>query len=374
MTQETKTQDSPDDRKGRFAAAFADYRALLLLGLAFMIVVCVEAYIYGVPVGDMLGLLGATYNVIAKMLVLMMFSAVFYFCRRLFDGKEKRAGRGRIVHAWHGLNAKAESYLSGRLFAYGLVGLAAVLPLDFFFIQKALQPVINPYSWDPVFARWDRIVHFGHAPNDVAVAVAKHVDFLGTLLDLSYLAWFGVMFSVLFFNLMVDRDLKRRLRYLWVFILSWLVVGSLLADMLSSVGPVFYHVFYPMLPDPYEAMRAYVEKNGAADFPVAFMSRGFLIRWATNGRLINPNVMSAMPSMHMAVAWLNVLYGFRVNRWLGLFTGVFALMIYGATMLFGFHYGLDIYASVVVVSIMWWISGRIANRKYGKNETPRLVT
>jgi hypothetical protein len=374
MTAPASLSSPADDRKNRFPDAFSHYRALLLLAVAYALFICGECYIYAVPPAECLEVLGATYSLISKILSMLLFAGVYYFFRRLFDGAEKRAGASRLKHAWRGLNAAAENYFSGRLFAYALVGLVAVLPVDFFFIQKSLQPVISPYHWDPVLAVWDKAVHFGHTPNDLMMALAQKAGFLGVLFSDAYFAWFGAMFAILGYSLLADRDLKRRLRYLWVFVLAWIVVGSVMANVFSSVGPIFYHAFYPRLPDPYAALRAYVDKNGEENFLVVFYTIHALMAWATNGKAINPSVISAMPSMHMAIAWLNVLYCFRLNKYAGLAALLFAVLIYGATMLFGFHYGLDIYFSILLMSLMWWLSGRIADKLFGKDNNPRLMT
>jgi len=78
--------------------------------------------------------------------------------------------------------------------------------------------------------------------------------------------------------------------------------------------------------------------------------------------MVNFNAVAAFPSLHIAIAWLAMLYGFSINRKnrLGRGRGSAGLYIW-RTVLFGYHYALDSYVSVACVSLMW-VGGRQATR------------
>jgi hypothetical protein len=188
---------------------------------------------------------------------------------------------------------------------------------------------------------------------------------LGHVLDITYFLWFVVMYLSLGFTLFWDNDLKRRLRFLSCFLLCWVLLGSVLGLWFSAAGPLFYHDFFPHKPDPYADFVNYIRDFGPQEFPIAYWSGKHLLEWTTNGQAVNFNAVAAFPSLHIAIAWLATLYGFSIHRKAGYAGAVFCVLIYLATVLFGFHNALDSYVSVIFVSLMWWGAGKLLDRRYG---------
>src|SRR5690606_16080164 len=63
--------------------------------------------------------------------------------------------------------------------------------------------------------------------------------------------------------------------------------------------------------------------------------------------------ISAMPSMHLAIATLNALLFLRLSRVAGLVTLVYlATTLFGSVYL-GWHYAVDGYVSIVAVILLW---------------------
>jgi hypothetical protein len=69
-----------------------------------------------------------------------------------------------------------------------------------------------------------------------------------------------------------------------------------------------------------------------------------------------------MPSMHVGVAVLLAIFGWKRHRLLGLGFSAFALVIFLGSIHLGFHYAVDGYVAAIMVVVIWWISGRIARR------------
>ena len=73
--------------------------------------------------------------------------------------------------------------------------------------------------------------------------------------------------------------------------------------------------------------------------------------------------ISAMPSMHVALATLFALVGWRTNRWVGIATTLFAVIIQIGSVHLGWHYAIDGYAGAVGMIVIWLLVGRALARR-----------
>jgi hypothetical protein len=243
-------------------------------------------------------------------------------------------------------------------------GVVALLPLlTFFSMAKSMIPDIAGFTWDPALSRIDRVVHFGHYPHEWLVPVVERLHIMW-LFDDAYLVWFGVMFAANGFCLFCDRDTLRRRQYLWSFSLCWIVSGTVLAFVFASCGPVFYHLFYPDMPDPYAKLAIWLrtaKDGGPAD---TLLVADYLYGMVTDDIRPDLNGISAMPSQHVAIAWLIALYARRVDRRLGPPAFAYAIVIMLGSIVLGWHYGIDGYIGIAVVSLVWWLCGKALAKGY----------
>ncbi len=351
-----------------FRDAFRAYQEIIMFGALYIAVVVAEAVFCGVTLPEFFRVGYAVLLLVVKCVIFLTALAGFTYLKGLFQTPD--AGKSRFGHAQGRLAVLQKSYFEGEVFAQGCVGLLAIFAIVFYFIQKSLIAYVHPFAWDDVFIALDRKLHFGTLPNEFVVPIVEKFQ-LGGLLDIAYFFWFAVMYAGLAYNLFWDNDRKRRLRFMWVFMFSWILLGSLMGVIFSAAGPVFYHDFFPNTADPYKDFVAYIDAHGPTEFPIAYHSRFLLLGWTTNGKMVNPNAVAAFPSLHLAIAWLMVLYGWNIRRGLGIAAVVFAVLIYFSTILFGYHYAIDGYVSVILVSLLWWLMGKYLNRFYPPS-TPLL--
>ena len=71
--------------------------------------------------------------------------------------------------------------------------------------------------------------------------------------------------------------------------------------------------------------------------------------------------ISAMPSMHVAMASLFAIGGFQRSRALGVVFSVYAVMIWIASVHLGWHYALDGVVGTVMMVALWLLSKPIAH-------------
>lgn len=350
----------------RWSRAFHDQKYIVLMGVLYILAVAGESLYAGVPVTQFLRVFYILPLIVIKCIILLIALAAGALVRGLFLPEAKRK---RLLHRWrHGwdhMDQLVSKYLDGDVFAYGCVGLLVMVANGFYFIQKCLIHVIHPFAWDDAFVAADRFLHFGHSPDEFVIYLTKTFH-LGHVLDVAYFLWFVVMYLSLGFTLFWDNNLKRRLRFLSCFLLCWIVLGSAMGLYFSAAGPLFYHDFFPHKPDPYAGFVEFIKDYGPHNFPIAYWSGQRLLDWTTNGQIVNFNAVAAFPSLHIAIAWLATLYGFSVNRKIGWVGVGFCVLIYLATVLFGYHYAIDSYVSLAIVSLMWWGVGRLLDRRHGK--------
>lgn len=248
-------------------------------------------------------------------------------------------------------------YIRDRLRQAGLrflaVFVAFCIGLAAFTTFKIGIPSLVPFYADPILADIDAALHGGN-PGELAHAVLP--DWAEYPLAMLYgpmwfLQWFCLMALVALYE---DRMLRRR--YYWAMALTVCLLGTVSAIVFSSVGPVMYEPIYEV--DRFATLMQMVAGSAAGEHmqrTVAYL----LANYRNGGHDVGTGI-SAMPSMHLAIATLNALMLRRISR-LGsnLAWGYVGCLLFGSVYL-GWHYALDGYYSIAAVLIIWWAAGKIA--------------
>lgn len=272
------------------------------------------------------------------------------------------AGRQLAVHRPKEPVAHLRSRYTQPEFVKGAVaGLpllaACIILLPFFSKMKAAIPLFNSYSWDSTFIAWDRAIFAGHDAWQVLQPVFGYSP-VTAFLALLYQLWFLLLYPGCLYFIYAARpgsDLRRR--FFLTYVLSWTVVGGAMATWLASVGPVFVG---PLLGNStFDAQMDYLRAANESIPVMTLTVQQMLLDWYHADANGLGSGITAMPSMHIAIAYLYWLAMREVSPRAGRAFGVFLVLIWIGSVHLAYHYAVDGLVSVIAVTGIWWLSRRL---------------
>lgn len=250
-----------------------------------------------------------------------------------------------------------------RVVQRGIIALPCVLLFPQFSSAftsiKSAIPLLNPYGLDPLLARWDSLIHGGHAWELIHPLVGY--PFITFALNISYNLWLFIILITFAMVTAMTSDRELREQYLLSFFGCWILLGSVAAIGLSSVGPCFYGQLYPS--DPYAPLMSYLRSADHLHPIWALTMQDMLWEsYESNIAGIGSGI-SAMPSMHVALATVNALLLSRLSRTAGLLGWAYLALILMGSVHLGWHYAIDGYVSILAVVLIWRAAGWWASRR-----------
>lgn len=258
------------------------------------------------------------------------------------------------------LQAEIRSFLTdGPTILRGSLTLALLLAALAGFTQaKRLVAMLGEFSWDETFERLDRLVFLGHEPWRVFHGLIGW-DWVLTGLTGAYAFWLTLLLCTLTIAAFTRKNPVARMQFMIAHLLSWLVIGIVMATLMSSAGPVYFadlglgNVYQPLL----ETLDAHAETY---PYSVRELQK---VLWdlytLPDGGF---SVISAMPSMHVASTMVVTLYAFTASRALGWVLTAFTLVIFIGSFMLAWHYFLDGIVAMAAVGVIWQVSGWLARR------------
>lgn len=212
-----------------------------------------------------------------------------------------------------------------------------------------------PFYADPYAVSLDRMIH-GTDPWRLLQPFLGF-PFVTEVISFFYHLWFFAMFVILSLALFMLENERLRSQYIAAFILSWSLIGGVAATLFSSVGPCYYSAFYAG--DPFAELFAYLD-HAKNFYPV--VARGaqamLLEKYKLNEMGLGAGI-SALPSMHIAVVVLNVIFLSKLHRLAGIAAWIFAAIIFVGSVHLGWHYAVDGYVAALLAIITWLGAGTL---------------
>lgn len=234
--------------------------------------------------------------------------------------------------------------------------LAAAVFFPVFSSMKTAIHIMRPYAFDPLFSQMDIWIH-GRPAWEVLHPLLGY-PVVSYLLNGVYQLWLGVFYMVYCGMAVFVEQPEVRRRFLIAFVLCWVLLGNLAATLWASVGPCFYGFFYGL--DPYAGLMSYLHQADAVLPLVVLDIQDLLLEGWREGTPELGRGISAMPSVHVSVACLIMLLGWKLGRlwaWAGT---LFLIAIVLGSVHLAYHYAVDAYASLIATPLIWWASKHLA--------------
>ena len=237
------------------------------------------------------------------------------------------------------------------------------MPLFELFKQRILP--LRGFPFDRPIAAFERTLLFGHDAWSVTHALFGTVG--ATLFfDRLYAVWLPMMFLFPIIIVVAARSERLRARLLMCWLSSWVFVAGIGAWIFGSAGPCYYtrligpDAGFAGLDAQLARLSAQAHANGQVIAAVDFQT--MLLSEFGADHLLPAGGISAMPSMHVAMAVLFALAGFSFGRIIGWIFATYALLIWIGSIHLGWHYATDGIVGAVMMFGLWHLSGKWAAR------------
>lgn len=206
---------------------------------------------------------------------------------------------------------------------------------------------------DPTLAWLDHLLHEGDPWRSWHMILPVALDY--PLFILYSVFWFvEVIACIVIAAMLADRFARER--YFATFVLSVILLSSPIRLIGSSAGPIFYdrivggHRFADLM-TTLQANPSGPELMQITDY--------LYTSYATNTLVLGTGI-SAMPSLHVALAFLNAMFAWSLNRTVGVLAWAYFAVIQFGSVYFGWHYAIDGYVSAIFVACMWTFAKKLA--------------
>jgi hypothetical protein len=223
--------------------------------------------------------------------------------------------------------------------------------------MKSAIPLFTEFTWDPYFIALDRQLH-GTDPWLLLQPVFGY-PIITSLLSMAYHFWVLLLYAFGIYFAFRSSDPVLRQRAFIAYFLCWAVVGVLMATGLASAGPCFAEPiagrsdFLPLLDYLETANRHY---------PVMVLEvQASLLEGYRTGNYGLGRGITAMPSMHVSIAFLFFLTMRHISKAAAWVAGIFCVIIMIGSVHLAYHYAVDCYVAILVTALIWKAAGHWSN-------------
>lgn len=223
-----------------------------------------------------------------------------------------------------------------------------------FSLVKTTIPHVMPFWADEMFADLDALLHFGTDPWVWTHGLSGYIP-ASAVVILYFFIWTLPAIFLPVILAITDTDQGRINRYLVLHVFCWIGLGNVLATCFASVGPIYYDRL--LGGERFAGLIDALETSGITGSKLGVVQQGLWTQYIENGQSIGSGI-SAFPSVHNGVAMVFTLYLIERSKLLTPLALIFMAAICFASVYNGWHYAVDGYASMILISVVWALQRR----------------
>jgi hypothetical protein len=219
------------------------------------------------------------------------------------------------------------------------------------------------FRFDGALAEADRLLFLGRDGWQVTHAIFSSPA-VTIAIDRLYHSWFlPVALGVILCAWLPASTYRLRTQYLLSYMAVWIVLGSFFAFLIPAAGPCFHSGLVGPAPEFDALMQRLQAMQAVTDTRMlALHNQDILWRAHAGDGLALGGGISAMPSVHNALAVLFAIAGWRISRAVGAVLAIYGAGIWIGSIHLGWHYAVDGIVAAGATFAIWAVCGRIADR------------
>jgi hypothetical protein len=235
---------------------------------------------------------------------------------------------------------------------------ALVVFLPVFSKMKGAIPLFNSYAWDTTWIDLDQALH-GTDPWLILQPVLGY-PLVTSALSVFYHLWLLLIYLGAVYFCFFQPDRLLRIRFFIAYFACWVILGVVMATLFASVGPCFVGPLFGI--HRFDAQMEYL-RAAHEIYPVMVLrvQDALLTSFHSRGTGLGSGI-SAMPSVHVSLAFLFFLATRRLSRLAGILFALFFVIILVGSVHLAYHYAVDGYFATLGTGLIWLIADPLARR------------
>lgn len=225
---------------------------------------------------------------------------------------------------------------------------------------------IHGFAFDKGVADFNDLIHFGHSPGHWLRLLFGGPIILRFIEDNYEISWSVFCFGFFYWVAVAPQADAIRIRYCLTFMLTWSLIGNVIAGIVTTAGPAYYaRVTGDASRFPH--LHAILASSPNGPGSAASIQNYLWYLHETQASGFGAGI-SAFPSIHVTMVTLTTLFLLERNRVAGLVAVAFTSIIMVSSVYLGWHYAVDGYAAVVLtIAIYWSVRWLVAPRPLARS-------
>ena len=246
------------------------------------------------------------------------------------------------------------------------------LVLGTFLSMKVQIARFHPFDYDAYIIHITQRMTGGKLAWEILIGWLGH-RWIMAVFNTAYYLWFPILCATFTLRMFSLKRPHLRLQFILTVAACWGLIGSFAALAFSSAGPAFLPKLWGGA-TPFDGLLQFLQhlQNSGLDL-TALQVQDALWRLYVEHSDLSGSGISAMPSVHVTMATVLALYGWRLGRVVGSAYTAFAIIIFFGSIMLAFHYALDGIVGAGAAALIWYVSGRLTDLVHVRHAEPGRI-